>query len=602
MARLRARPSQAGSRRRCPKCQFQFVVPDAQQAAALATRPEEYAVFEGDYQAYYDSVVAADTAAVADCPRCGTRSYAPADQIGQEIECPDCGSKVVVARRPEAPVKQRATATEEEIYALLDEFYQQPESLPEADHVHIPVYCPVCNTLLHGTLDQVGKSLLCPDCYTPVVVPPPKEPASKKTTVAHPVDEEYALQKEIEKPAADSRAKEQPLIPLVCKLCQTRMYASVDQVGQLVTCPDCSTPVVVPRPQAKPPKPRVEGTLIGEYGVGKTVDRPAYTPRPDVRLARIEPGDTRAMEEAKPSGIVRVRQVPPQWPFLSGIFGFLWNPGTWPRLVGLMAALPVFLVPVVFALSLIVTPNLGLVSAIPWFGAMVMFAAGALLCMGWGFVAFPIFLAVVRDTAEGNDEIEDWPEPPFTDWIGEFFKVFNSVSVSVLCGVAAYQLLNSFGVRAALVLPVIVFFVFPVSLLSMMEGDSALKALSLSVVGSLFSKWWAWAFFYLETAVLVGAFLVVAGWTLLLAGPWALLLLGTLWVPILMLYSRLLGRVAWCCAPGSEREEGKAPDDRRPPPDKLPPTTPPPPPAQRQKPPLPRKRPSRSILDDDWNL
>jgi len=598
MARLKARPSQAGSRRRCPRCQFQFVVPDAQQAAALAARPEEYRVFEGDYQAYYDSVVAADTAGVADCPRCHTRSYAPEDQIGREIVCPDCGSKVVVTRRPKTPIKERAPASEEEVYALLDEFYQPSESLPAADQVHIPVYCPVCNTLLHGTLDQVGKSLLCPDCYTPVVVPPPKEPAEKKPMFAHPVDDEYALQKEVDQPAAEPRIKEQQLIPLVCKLCQTRMYADVDQVGQLVTCPDCGTPVVVPRPQAPPPKPRVEGTLIGEYGVGKTVERPQYTARPDVRLARIEPGDTRAVEEAKPSGIVRVRPAPPQWPFLSGIFGFLWYPGTWPRLVGLMAALPIFLIPVVFALSLVVTPNLGMVSAIPWFGAMVLFAAGALLSIGWAFVAFPIFLAVVRDTAEGDDEIEDWPEQPFTDWVGEFFQVFNSLSVSVLCGVAAYQLMYSFGLSAPLVLPLSVFLVFPISLLSMMEGDSAFKALSLSVVGSLFSKWWAWGLFYLETAILVAAFLVLAAWTLLLVGPWGLLLVGTLWVPVLMLYFRLLGRLAWCCTQGSEREERKRPNDRRPPPGKPPSPPPPPPPATRQKPPLPKKRRPSSILDD----
>ena len=599
MTRLRARPSQAGSKRRCPKCQFQFVVPDAQQAAALAARPEEYPIFEGDHQAYYDSVVAADTAAVADCPLCHTRSYAPEDQVGREIACPDCGSKVVVSRRPEAPIKERPPASQEEVYALLDEFHEPPESLPAADEVYIRVNCPLCDTLLHGTLDQVGESLLCPDCYTPVVVPPPKEPAEEKPTVAHSVDEEYALQKEVDEPAAESRAKEQPLIPLVCKVCQTRMYASVDQVGELVTCPDCSTPVVVPRPQAPVAKPRPDGTLIGEYGVGKTVERPEYKPRPDVRLARIEPGDTRAVEEAKTSGIVRVRPVPPQWPFLSGIFGFLWNPGTWPRLVGLMLGLLLVLPPGIFALSLMITPNLGLVSAIPWFGAMVMFAAGALACMAWGFVAFPIFLAVVRDTAEGNDEIESWPEPPYIDWVGEFFQVFNSVSVSVLCGVAAYQLLYSLGMRTALVLPLGVFFLFPVALLSMLEGDSALKALSLPVVGSLFSVWWAWGLFYLETAVLVGAFLLLAVGTLLLVGPWGLLLVGTLWVPILMLYFRLLGRVAWCCTQGSDREDGKKPDDRRPPPGKPPSPPPPPPQAKRQKPPLPKKRPSSSILDDD---
>ena len=100
MTRLRVRPSRAGTKQRCPRCQFVLVVPDAEQLSARGARPEAYPVFEGDYRAFVDSVRPSDTAAVADCPRCHTRTYTPEDQVGRDVACPDCGTMVVVSRRP----------------------------------------------------------------------------------------------------------------------------------------------------------------------------------------------------------------------------------------------------------------------------------------------------------------------------------------------------------------------------------------------------------------------------------------------------------------------------------------------------------------------
>ena len=37
----------------------------------------------------------------------------------------------------------------------------------------------VCQTRLYATLDQVGHEILCPDCYTPILVP--EAPAARET-------------------------------------------------------------------------------------------------------------------------------------------------------------------------------------------------------------------------------------------------------------------------------------------------------------------------------------------------------------------------------------------------------------------------------------
>jgi hypothetical protein len=265
--------------------------------------------------------------------------------------------------------------------------------------------------------------------------------------------------------------------------------------------------------------------------------------------------------------------------------------------VGLAAGLLVGLPLIVFSLILMKAPNVGPATAVPWVGSMVLMGTGGVLCAGWGIVASGLLVAVVRDTAEGTDQIEDWPElMMFSDWAFDFFYIFNSLAVSVLLGVAVAQILGFAGPTSWLAVPVSVFLVFPIALISMLEADSTVKPLSLRVLGSLFPAWWAWGLFYVETAVLVVALFFLSALVLLRIGQWGILLLGILSVPILMVYFRLLGRVAWCCGQVAGEEDEPEQEDDQVAEDEA--TAPP------RAPPLPREPPPRakSVLDDDWNL
>ena len=71
-------------------------------------------------------------------------------------------------------------------------------------------------------------------------------------------------------------------IPVVCKLCGTRMYAPPEKVGQKIQCPDCHSicEIVEPKKPAPPtrrPAPKLDDD-VPDFGLGEPVERPAYRP------------------------------------------------------------------------------------------------------------------------------------------------------------------------------------------------------------------------------------------------------------------------------------------------------------------------------------
>ena len=122
-----------------------------------------------------------------------------------------------------------------------------------------------------------------------------------------------------------------------------------------------------------------------------------------------------------------------------------------------------------------------------------------------------------------------------------------------LPGWAAAWGLRYAGMDDQLCLPVSLVATFPLILLSMLEADSAMKPLSLPVVRSMGQACGAWGLFYVESTILLAA----AGWI-----AWQLTarlpLVGAVTVPpllvaTLLVYFRLLGRLAWCCAEAARR-------------------------------------------------
>ena len=205
-----------------------------------------------------------------------------------------------------------------------------------------------------------------------------------------------------------------------------------------------------------------------------------------------------------------------------------------------------------------------------WSAAAVFSGATAVLTMFWLLPAAASMLAILIDTAHGCDRIENWPSAHVGEWLAESFFIDQQCLPRPRAGDALGEVFGAAAVRLEYSLPASVAVLFPILLLSMLEADSPMMPFSVAVWRSMATSWRAWAVFYLESAALVA--LAVFLWPIL-AVPSAAGLVGVdtladlrhfllsaplpsvvgmlgasaLVVAILMIYFRLLGRLAWCC-------------------------------------------------------
>ena len=110
------------------------------------------------------------------CPHCGTCLKVPATAVGQEGQCPHC-RKII-----------RATDSSDAGYALRDDMGQTHSDAAEL----VPVVCTLCATRMYATPDQVGRTIVCPDCETVNTIHAPRRPA-KRRSVPAPVSPPYQV-------------------------------------------------------------------------------------------------------------------------------------------------------------------------------------------------------------------------------------------------------------------------------------------------------------------------------------------------------------------------------------------------------------------------
>ncbi len=198
---LRADPTQAGTRCDCPKCgaAMRVPAPGKNTPASEPKHPEtrhpkaQHPETESRHVGF-------------PCGLCGTRIHALISQVGQKLECPDCGVMAVVPA-PSAPKKKSAYAPafeDHEAYEVEEIGAPTPPSSPVAK-TSFSYKCLVCESLLSATFSQVGELLECPDCghrqkiKKPKVTPKPKRPPAMDEEERDP----YLLSPPIEAPAAD---------------------------------------------------------------------------------------------------------------------------------------------------------------------------------------------------------------------------------------------------------------------------------------------------------------------------------------------------------------------------------------------------------------
>lgn len=486
------------------------------------------------------------------CPRCQVRLFARPSQVGAKRRCPRCQHVFTVPTAEQAAALAGKQGPDAE-YAVTDS-----SALPaEPPAIHVTVVCPLCKTRMYATADQVGQLLICPDCETRVVVPPPPALAVEKTE-DRPVDitEEYPLWG-IEQPPREHKEAYQTFIPVVCGLCHTRLHATLDQVGQQLICPDCETSNTVPPPPKKLPKI----DPMADAGEDLTYSAPI---RPPEFQPIFEYSWLKELEEPEPDKkdrprAKRAQATPSAGALFSGTFGFLFQQAVLTRWITFSAA---GIITLAFAGAAI---RFAMIDSLPSMIVSLLFSmtTGILLVLSLSLLATSL-TAVVVDMAAGNERMENWPEGTVADWVLGSFYVFNAAAISVAPGALLRWLLGRQDLSPAFMIELSVFAVFPVVFLSMLERGSVVAPYSSSILRSLRSSFAAWGLFYLLTGLLlVATGSLVSGLAALLGGLGIALATPAV-VAAVLLYFRLLGRLAWIAAYASEEEEDGALANREP--------------------------------------
>jgi hypothetical protein len=157
-------------------------------------------------------------------------------------------------------------------------------------------------------------------------------------------------------------------------------------------------------------------------------------------------------------------------------------------------------------------------------------------------------LTILRDTSEGVDQYRGMPSSVFLDLFEEPLYILTSVFWSALPGTVIVLLIPGLQSIKSLVIIPLAMILYPLFLLSLLENESVAIPFSKPVWRSLWYAWHAWVLFYLLT-LLVGETLVYLTRLIHFEDVTIEIIIASLLLPVfLMIYFRLLGRLAWFCS------------------------------------------------------
>lgn len=167
-----------------------------------------------------------------------------------------------------------------------------------------------------------------------------------------------------------------------------------------------------------------------------------------------------------------------------------------------------------------------------------------------------IFFSVVEATAAGADDVA-WPDSPYVDWIwkGVFLAWLMSLGLPLL--VVTRLISGNFFPFVALGLWALF---FPLMFLSALGAPSRWFVFWPAVIWGLVRKSFDWLLFTIASSVVVVGALATMHWNVsnlyLLGVPVAAIVLAC----ALLIYARLLGRLAWIVQLGAERYAAPEPE------------------------------------------
>ncbi len=293
---------------------------------------------------------------------------------------------------------------------------------------------------------------------------------------------------------------------IACRTCGTAMHVKLDRVGKKVNCPDCHSSFTVPPPPAgwSSTKKKVE---IQDDGVEMPLaayDLPQSANTLDSQRTVASEYLDKAKRELDDDEIDNLYQGDfDTIGFMNRTFGFLMDPSALGLLVlyGFMSA-------GLFALTQFSKTK---VDGGGFEGGGYLLVLFILVSVFSAIIAMPMLsagLALLESVANRQRRVEEWPSFNVFDNFGEIMVILIALVGSLLPGMLVGGLIGRSGGAEWLILTGMMgtcFVLFPVLLLSMLDNGSPFQPISGAVITSISQVPEAWGGYYLKTAMAFAA-------------------------------------------------------------------------------------------------
>ena len=404
---------------------------------------------------------------------------------------------------------------------------------PAARVPWLSFYCPSCRAHLRIKAAYAGMQGRCPECGWRIPALRPelesRRPASGDEPGLVPLEEEWP---EPARLVNEDRRESYGVAPPPEEWPEPLPPAAPEGESYALAAGEWAAPPEAPSEPGAPPYPVLEA-------VGPPPARVAEAALPDPkRVAQL-------LREPLPP--------PPAHPLWEGIYTFPWRPGNlgvW-LFLGFDFSLFALMATAVVALLDVGGPAM--------IGVPLLLPAMAIVFFWAGMYASGCFLAIVEDTAAGNDRVA-WPKGGgLLDGLGRFVYLF-WLGGCGFCPVGIFWLAggsvaaDDWGWVIALI-PGLIF--FPLQLLSALSAGSWWMVFDRRVVAGLLQKPQALVLMVLPALVLmVPCFWL--GRQIMTHVSFALVpVAGLTWSAVFLIYARLLGRVGWILTGGKARSPKK---------------------------------------------
>lgn len=329
-------------------------------------------------------------------------------------------------------------------------------------------------------------------------------------------------------------------IKLRCHACGAGYRLRDELAGKHVKC-KCGQPLVVPAPSPAPLSTASfldEELRVQEAGGGFGV-KPAESQADDRLRYPVQEYLDKAMQVENEK--TARKYEPTTLPLLVGVVTYPWHPDTlvaWIPMSFLLVVaggMQAFLFSYGMQVGMIGVRTIGLAAFI----ATVMALAYAAACCQ----------TAVQETADGNAGVEEWPAVlDWKDWSwGLVFMIVMWFEAALFAFIPTVWLVP----WSVLPTVLLVFILFPLVYLASLEAGGWFPS-SAVVFRSLRDRPILWLLFYLEYTAVLALFSVISLATLVVLVWWSFLVLGPLLAAVMLIESRMMGRLAWCIAKGAK--------------------------------------------------